>query len=46
MKKQILRLRLNSFLLAEGDVEYAAWLLRPEALGAPAQNDTSINFDL
>ena len=36
--------RPNSDLLVEGDVGYAAWLLRPEALGAWAQNDISVKF--
>ena len=33
--------RLNSFLLVDRNVGYAAWLLRPQALGTSAQNDTS-----
>jgi hypothetical protein len=40
----ILRLRLNSDLLVERNVGYAAWLLRPQTLGAAAQNDISLKF--
>ena len=40
----ILRHRLNSDLFVERDVGYAAWLLRPQTLGAAAQNDISLKL--